>query len=166
MADTLLKNPVNRGTVGLWGGICTSGIILSNLLIIAEHGFSWLGVAIGLVLALIVLIYVPWRLEFLWRPTAVEIVDAGVVLHQRYGRKPLFIPWSDIRMLNVHPVDPAVDRRWHAKDGYLFLNAQKRFYPMKWAIAMTVREAYREHMGRDPSNPTMSGSKATGCRQD
>lgn len=159
MSDTLLKNPVNRGIIGLWGGICLSGILLSNLLIIAEHGFSWLGMTIGIVLAIIILICVPWRLEFLWRPTEVEIVDAGIVLHQRYGRKPLFVPWSDIRMLNIHPVDPALDHRWHAKDGYLFLNTQKRFYPMKWSIAMMVREEYREHVGRYPLNPTMSGGQ-------
>lgn len=159
MADMLLKNPVNWGTVGLWVGVCLSGILLSSLLIIVEHGFSWRGVAIGLALALIVLIYVPWRLEFLWRPTAVEVDDTGVVLHQRYGRKPLFVPWSDIRMLNVHPVDPVVDHRWHAKDGFLFVNGQKRYYPMKWTIAMKVREAHREHMGRYPSNPTMSGGQ-------
>lgn len=151
MNNDCLRNPTNKRNLVMWGVVCFSAFFLSILLIFIEHGFQILGGVLGLVGTLVLFIAVPWRLEFLWRPTMVEVTDHDVVLYQRYGRQSIHVPMSSIKMLNLAMVEDK-ERNWWTMDGALRIEGRKNMYYLNWRIALAVREAYKKSTGHYPIN--------------
>lgn len=146
-----MNNPVNRLVISGWIAICATILIIGNLWIVVEDGFKVEGFIFGTIVAAFAFLLIPWRFEFLLRPYKIDVNHSGVVLYQRYFRKPIFISWSNILKLNVQLIDPRQDGRLMNRDGYLFVN-EKRAYTITWDIAKEVREAYKATLGHYPYN--------------
>ena len=155
MGTLALSNPTNHGIIKMWGFIAISIFIVGNLWILFEDGFSWLGITVGAIVSFFIFMMVPGKLELIDRPRSVEVTDTGVILHQKLGRKSVFVPWSEISRISHAVVEPS-ERNWNTVDSFLGVSDNKR-YTLNWKIAEVIRESYRNKMGRYPPNRMEDG---------
>lgn len=143
-------NPSNPREIATFGLLAVAGFTLGSLWIFLEDGFEWLAVTIGVVLALFVFIMTAGRVELVDRPREVEVSDSGVVLHQRFGRKPVFLSWLDVTGVSHALVDMG---KWNLGTTSSYIRASgKRRYTVTRHIGEAVRERYRAQVGRYPPN--------------
>ena len=154
--NQIMDNPVNTFIVAFGSAIGLAILIVGNLWAYVDGLFDWFSIGVGVVLALMVFMAVPGRLEFIERPKRVEVTDAGAIMHQRLGRKPVFVPWSAIVRLNFWPCAPS-ERTWDIRDGILFVTEKKSF-TLNWRIAEAIRERYWAQYGRYPPNESVGTS--------
>ena len=154
--NQIMDNPINTFIVALGSAIGLAGLIMGNLWAYVDGLFDWFSITVGVVLALIAIMVVAGRPEFIERPKRVEVTDAGAIMHQRLGRKPVFVPWSAIVKLNFCPCAPS-ERTWTSRDGFLFVTEKKSF-TLNWKIAEAIRERYWAQYGRYPPNESVGTS--------
>ena len=156
LLNQIMDNPVNTSIVAFGSAIGLAGLIMGNLWAYVDGLFDWFSIAVGVVLALMVFMAVPGRMEIIGRPKRVEVTDAGAIMHQRLGRKSVFVPWSAILRLNFWPCAPS-ERNWITRDATLFVTEKKRF-TLDWKIAEAIRERYWAQYGRYPPNESVGTS--------
>jgi hypothetical protein len=141
-----LDNPPHREYVLKIIVVCIF-LILFGLLIsyLAEKWYPLLGLSVPLVF-----IFLIWRREYYRRPSKIQIEDGGIIAFFRY-KKPIFVPWEEFEWLDAPPGDPSKLPWSYDRDGYLQLEG-KTFYPLYWSVAIAVRDAYREKVGRWPKS--------------
>jgi hypothetical protein len=145
-----MKNPINRGTVLTWTLLAGSIFVVGNLWIYFEDGFDWFGIIAGTIIAAFVFLMVPGRLEFIGRPKEVEVTDKGVILYQKFGRKPVIALWSEVMRVNHALIEPD-KRRGHLTDSFVGV-AGKKMYTIHWQIGEIIREKYKANIGCYPPN--------------
>lgn len=160
MTNERIENPVNYVTMVNFSPIFVGGPLIGFIWICLEHGFDWFAIAIAATLGIIAFFLIPGRLEFTERPKEVEVMDSGVILYQRFGRKPVSVPWSGIFRISHDIIEPS-KRNWDARNSYLFIT-EKKTYTLDRQIAEIVRERYRQHMGYYPPNRKNEVKSATG----
>ena len=121
-------------------------IMIGLLLLPYVLGFLIL-FSIGLIACLVLLIGV-----FILRPSKVNITENGVEFYYIWNKK-RFVSWDDFRFLMVNPGDLSTytgsdsrrgvlcDRKWH-------------YYKVNYEIALEIRKAYIQNMGREPPKDT------------
>lgn len=154
--NQIMDNPINTSIVALWSTVGLTVLIVGNLWAYVDGLFDWFSIALGVVLALIAFMAVAGRLEIIERPKRVEVTDTGAIMHQKLGRKPVFVPWSAILRLNFWPCAPS-ERTWDIRDGILFVTEKKSF-TLDWRIAEAIRERYWVQYGRYPPNESVGTS--------
>lgn len=152
-----MNNPINFRTIAIYGPIFVGAPVIGFIWIFLDDGFDWFAVAIAIAIGFFAFLMVPGRIEFFDRPKAVEMTDSGVVLHQRFGRKTVFVPWSGISAIN-HRLVESDKRNWNTLDSYLRRSADDRRFTFSWQIAEAVRESYRDKVGYYPPN-RMAGKR-------
>lgn len=130
------------------GNLATIFLIISGIVFSAFTNWSFVPIVIFGLIALVPF-YIFWERQYLLRPLSIEVKDWGLVLNLRYGRKPKLIAWGEIMWLSAPPGDPAKQREYYSRDGFLSLGGN-RIYSLYWPMAIAAREAYREHEGRYP----------------
>lgn len=155
--DNMVTNPINRREIA-YSTILPIGIFIFGWLwIYLEYGFKLYSVVIGLAVALFVFMIIGIRTEIYDRPKEVEVIDAGIVLHQRLGRKPVFAPWSDIsKVSHMMVIKPGKESRTNSYLGVL----DKKRYTITREIAAIIRERYRERFGVYPFNRMDAGTNS------
>lgn len=127
-------------------------VIISSLWIYVEDGsLDLLAIIINCGLFLAMFLALPWNLELYHRPTRVEIADSGVVLHLRYSKKQLFIPWSGIKYLNI-VIDADPKNAFLSYSCLKIMSKKEKGYFLTWKIGMAIRESYRMYTGQYPIN--------------
>jgi hypothetical protein len=156
LLNQIMDNPVNNSVVAFGSAIGLAGLIMGNLWAYVDGLFDWFSIGVGIVIALLVFMAVPGRMEIIGRPKRVEVTDTGAIMHQKLGRKPVFVPWSAIVKLNFRPCAPS-ERTWTSRDGFLFVTEKKSF-TLNWKIAEAIRERYWAQYGRYPPNESVGTS--------
>lgn len=144
-----LDNTLDYGAIIGWSLIPIAGFIISELWIFADYGdesWPWSLLLVGPLCA-IVFYYIDIKMYYIRRPRSVEISTGGVKLNMRLGKKPIFMTWPDVLMV-------VTGTSITGKDIGEICNDFRWYYPIDYNIAVELRDAYHQHMGKyPPKNP-------------
>jgi hypothetical protein len=138
-----------------WPGVIHGVMWASGMIIVMWLWIILDGTPIHII---IVLVSIPlWLLcfyatgfgsEIVYRPRFIQIVETGVVLHHRIGRKVEEIPWSKILDVTIPNKKGPLES---GRDGWLGISKRKR-WNVHIPILIQIKEKYIEKMGRVPIN--------------
>lgn len=146
MVTRRYENSVNYGTIISWAFLIALTVILLEIWIYLDSTDSLtreLGLIIGVVLGSICFYVIGLKINYLNRPKSVEISNDGVKLNMRLGKRPITIAWPDIRMIGF-------TTSLIGKKGGTICNDIAWYYPIDHPIALELKEAYYQRMGKYP----------------
>ena len=148
--SSIFPNPINLKNSLKWIIFSGLGPLVAIIWIFVE-GTTIDLVIIGIVIMIFLLTYywMDGRFEINHRPRSVEIVESGVILHQRFGRKDVSVRWENIMSISVFIGNPIELKTAFLRDATLWLN-NKSYYKIERSIALVVREDYKEKNGKYP----------------
>ena len=129
-----------------WGFLTTLAVLILEFWIFVDYrdtSFRILGIIIGFALGSIWFYYVGIKIHYLERPKSIEVSDEGIKLNMRLGKRPVIIAWPDVRTIEL------ITSFTGKQDG-MIRNDIAWYYPIDRSIALELRGAYHQHMGKYP----------------
>jgi hypothetical protein len=146
MDTRTINNSLEYGPVAFQVVLVSLAVIIAEIWIFIDYTDSFTrtsGIIIGVVLWIIFFYAFGLKIYYLNRPKSVEISDDGVKLNMRLGKKPIIIAWPDIWMIGF------TTSLLGKKEGEI-LNDIAWYYPIDHSIALELKEAYYQRMGKYP----------------
>jgi hypothetical protein len=140
-----IDNPLDYGAIVGWSSIPIAALIITELWIYADYGdkyWPWSLLLTGSICA-IAFYYFDIKLYYIQRPRSVEISDDGVKLTMRAGKRPVIIAWLDMLMVTT-------GTSIMGKNVGAICNDFRWYYPVDYTIAVELREAFYQQMGKYP----------------
>lgn len=133
-----------------------SSVILAILLIVLSLFLAYItiplvSISIGALVAITIL-YIEIESQFISRPKKVKVGDDGLILYMRFWQGIKSVRYDQIKWIDVADSNPSLTLERSCPDGFIGLGPRNReIHPMIWPIAIQVRDAYKNKMGRLPS---------------
>jgi len=150
MVSERIKNPINLFSFLLWSMAALFIFVIALVWICIDYGFDWFAVIICAIPSTLFFIIIPCKIDIIDRPREVEVIESGIILYLRMGRKKMFVPWSGITAVNHAPFNSDTNRS-NEQNSFLRIKGEIR-YTVTGKIAEVIRDKYRTQLGQYPLN--------------
>jgi hypothetical protein len=142
----VMQNPPNKKELLAISATIVILIILGIIFTLVTSYLPELFLFIGLSLIILLVI---WNRQFRRRPKTAQVLKDGILFSYRYGKKDRFVQWQSIYWLRAPPSNlDKIGGNW-SQDGYMGA-LDGTWFILHWPIAIAVKEAYREAIGKYP----------------